>query len=275
MSVPAGTIATCCSPMSPPPRLRPPRTGVGPAALRNPPPAAAEPTLSVSEVDAALERMADVSGPGSQGVRAAEVRALFARATAEEQRLLRGLLTGELRQGALEGLMVEAVAAASAVPATAVRRATMLAGDLQRAAAAALTGGEVAVDWKLDGVRVQVHRDGTDVAVFTRSLEEITSRVPEVVETALALKVGAAVLDGEAIALRPDGRPRPFQETGGRGRGPPRRLRRSTGGAAVDVRLRSASPRRRGRPRPLGARAVCCPRVCHTGRAAGAPDRDP
>ena len=175
---------------------------------------------------------------------------LFGRATEPEQRLLRGLLTGELRQGALEGVMLAAVAQAAAVPLADVRRAAMLRGAVGPVAEAALTGGaealaafrlqvgrpvqpmlastatdvadamgrlgEAAVEWKLDGVRVQVHRSGGDVSVWTRSLDEITERVPEVVEAALTLPVRDVVLDGEAIALRPDGRPRPFQQTGSR-----------------------------------------------------------
>jgi DNA ligase-1 len=191
-----------------------------------------------------------LSGSGSQAARVAQVTALFAQATAAEQALLRGLLTGELRQGALEGVMLEAVAKAADVPSAEVRRAAMLRGAVGPVAAAALAGGsaalaafrlqvgrpvqpmlastatdiedamgrlgEAAVEWKLDGVRVQVHRSGSDVSVWTRSLDDITDRVPEVVEAAMSLPVTDVVLDGEAIALRPDGRPRPFQETGSR-----------------------------------------------------------
>lgn len=230
--------------------LRQRRTGVGWATLRDLPPPAAQPSLTVAEVDRALERISTLAGTGSQGARATAVRDLLGRATTAEQRLLRGLLTGELRQGALEGVMLDAVAAAAGLPAPTVRRAAMLAGDLGAVARAALTDGAAglgafrlqvgrpvqpmlastaesvesalerlgtaALEWKLDGVRMQVHRDGDQVTVFTRSLDDVTERMPEVVEAALGLPVRSAVLDGEAIALRPDGRPRPFQQTGGR-----------------------------------------------------------
>jgi DNA ligase-1 len=178
------------------------------------------------------------------------VHDVFGRATADEQQFLRGLISGELRQGALEGVMTDAVAKASGVPLAAVRRAAMLCGAIAPVAADALASGaaglasyglqvgrpvqpmlastvasvgeavaqlgEAAVEWKLDGIRVQVHRDGPDVAVFSRSLDDITTRVPEIVKAAHALPAGRVVLDGEAIALRADGRPRPFQETGAR-----------------------------------------------------------
>ena len=230
--------------------LRQRRTGVGWASLRDVPPPAEAPTLGVSEVDEVLEAVAGLTGAGSQAERVRLVSGLFARATEPEQALLRGLLTGELRQGALEGVMLEAVAKAAQVPAAEVRRAAMLRGAVGPVAEAALTGGapalaafrlqvgrpvqpmlastaadvvdamgrlgEAAVEWKLDGVRVQLHRAGSDVSVWTRSLDDITDRVPEVVEAALSLPVRDVVLDGEAIALRPDGRPRPFQETGSR-----------------------------------------------------------
>ena len=230
------------------PRQR--RTGVGWASMRDVPPPAAEASLTLGEVDSTLETVAGLSGTGSQRARLELVADLFGRATEVEQRLLRGLLTGELRQGALEGVMLDAVARAAAVPAADVRRAVMLCGAVGQVAQAALARGAgglaefhlevgrpvqpmlaspgddiasalerlgtAALEWKLDGVRVQVHRDGSDVAVFTRSLDDITGRVPEVVEAALGLHVRSAVLDGEAISLRPDGRPRPFQQTGSR-----------------------------------------------------------
>jgi DNA ligase-1 len=230
--------------------LRQRRTGVGWASLRDLPAPAPDPTLGVSEVDAALAEVAGLAGAGSQAERVRRVAALFGRATEPEQRLLRGLLTGELRQGALVGVMLAAVAQAAAVPLADVRRAAMLRGAVGPVAEAALDGGtgalagfrlqvgrpvqpmlastatdvadamsrlgEAAVEWKLDGVRVQVHRSGGDVSVWTRSLDEITDRVPEVVEAALLLPVRDVVLDGEAIALHPDGRPRPFQQTGSR-----------------------------------------------------------
>jgi ATP-dependent DNA ligase I len=230
--------------------LRQRQIGVGWAALRDAPDPADEPGLTVAEVDAAFERMGRLAGPGSQAERRRLLGGLFGRATAGEQKFLVGLLSGELRQGALEGVMVEALAKAAEVPATEVRRALMLRGSLGPVAAAALTDGvgalrafhlevgrplqpmlastaptieaalervgEAAVEWKLDGARVQVHRAGTEVAVFTRTLDDITARVPEVVTAALALPVAAAVLDGEVIALQPDGRPHPFQVTASR-----------------------------------------------------------
>jgi DNA ligase-1 len=230
--------------------LRQRRTGVGWASLRQLPAPAAEAALGVAEVDATLETVSALSGTGSQAERAGQVRSLFALATEAEQRLLRGLLTGELRQGALEGVMLDAVARATGLPPPDVRRAAMLRGALGPVAQAALARGAAglaefrlrvgrpvqpmlaspgddvasalarlgtaALEWKLDGVRVQVHRDGDDVAVFTRTLEDITARVPEVVEVARALPAARVVLDGEAIALRPDGRPLPFQVTGSR-----------------------------------------------------------
>jgi len=230
--------------------LRQRRTGVGWAALRQLPPPAEVPTLEVGEVHDAFARAERTSGAGSQAVRRAELTALFSRATGEEQRFLSMLVAGELRQGALAGVVTDALARAAGVDGASVRRAAMLAGDLPAVAEAALAGGAAGLDrfrlqvgrpiqpmlaqtatslddalgragpavleWKLDGVRVQVHRDGHDVAVFTRTLDPITERVPEVVEAVRALPVRAAVLDGEAISLRPDGRPRPFQETAGR-----------------------------------------------------------
>jgi DNA ligase-1 len=224
--------------------------GVGYATLRDLPPPAAEASLTVAEVDAAFTRIGEVTGSGSAARRRALLAELFGRATGAEQEFLRGLLTGELRQGALDGVMAEGVARAAGVPGAQVRRALMLRGSLGAVAQAALAGGAdglrafrlqvgrpvvpmlaqsadgvpsalerispAAVEWKLDGIRVQVHRSGTQVAVFTRTLDDITARLPEVVEAALALPVTEAVLDGEVIALRDDGRPRPFQVTAGR-----------------------------------------------------------
>ena len=221
--------------------------GVGWAALRDPPAPAAEPTLDVLAVDAAVSRLQAIAGPGSQAARREELATLFARATEPEQRLLIGLFLGELRQGALEGVMTEAVAKSADVPVADVRRAAMLAGDLAVVADAAIrdgsdglarfrltplrpvgpmlaqTAGDIAgalervdapyLEWKLDGARIQAHRDGDDVAVFTRNLADITDRVPEIVSVIRALEVSAVVLDGEAIALRGDGRPEPFQVT--------------------------------------------------------------
>jgi DNA ligase 1 len=230
--------------------LRQRQIGVGWAALRDAPAPAAAPTLTVAEVDTAFERIGRQAGPGSQAERRRLLGELFGRATAGEQKFLVGLLSGELRQGALEGVMVEAIARAAEVPAAEVRRALMLRGALGPVAAAALGDGvpglrrfslevgrplqpmlastaptveaalervgEAAVEWKLDGVRVQLHKDGDEVRVFTRTLDDVTARVPEVVEIVMALPVRSAVLDGELIALQPDGRPQPFQVTAGR-----------------------------------------------------------
>ena len=222
--------------------------GVGWAALRQLPDAApAPPTLRLLEVDAAASRIAGISGPGSQAARREELAALFGRATELEQRFLIGLLLGELRQGALAGVMVEAVAKAAALPAAQVRRAVMVAGELGSVAAAALAEGAdglsgfglnvlspvqpmlaqtgedlddalarirpASVEWKLDGARLQVHRAGDEVRGYTRNLADITDRIPEIVEAVRALPLDAVVLDGEAIALDPEGRPRRFQQT--------------------------------------------------------------
>src|SRR5918995_1327598 len=204
----------------------------------------------IAETSAAVARIGRLAGSGSQAERRRLVAELFGRATSAEQRFLIGLLSGELRQGALEGVMVEAIARAAGVPGAEVRRALMLRGALGPVAEVALASGvpglrefhlevgrplqpmlastatsveaamervgEAAVEWKLDGARVQVHRAGTEVVVFTRTLDDITARVPEVVAAALALPVGAAVLDGEVIALQPGGRPHPFQVTASR-----------------------------------------------------------
>ena len=226
------------------------RTGVGWAALRDLPASAAAPTLTVADVDSVLERIAALQGPGSQAARREAVTALFAQATEPEQHLLRGLISGEIRQGALAGVMADAVAKATGIPRAKVDRANMLRGDARVVAEAALTGGEAgldefrlevgrplspmlaspaasldeawakvgegAVDWKIDGARIQIHRDGDDVAVFSRSLDDLTARLPEVVAATKQLSARQAVLDGEAIALRSDGRPEPFQVTSSR-----------------------------------------------------------
>jgi DNA ligase 1 len=226
------------------------RTGLGWAALREAPPPAQVARLTVAEVDAALAQAAVLTGPGSTAARHAILARLLAASTAPEQRLLFGLVSGELRQGAAAGLIVDAVAAAAEVPLASVRRALAVHGDLPDVAAAVLSGGADAlagfaltigrplapmlaapapelaaalqktgaagVEWKLDGVRVQVHRNGADVAVFTRTLDDITARVPEVVAAARALDVRAAILDGEVIASTSAGRPAPFQVTSAR-----------------------------------------------------------
>jgi DNA ligase-1 len=231
------------------PRQR--QTGVGWASLRELPGPAPAATLTVAQVDAALQRLSEVAGPGSQAERCRLVHALFAAATADEQRVLVGLLTGELRQGAQAGLLADAIARAAEVEVTAVRRALLLAGDIKAVAAAALTGGPgalatfhlavgrplapmlaqsapsvaealaatgtpAAADVKVDGVRIQVHRDGSDVAVFSRSLDDLTARLPGVVAAVRALPAHTLVLDGEAMGLDEAGRPLPFQETSSR-----------------------------------------------------------
>ena len=227
--------------------------------------------LTVAETDAVFEVIGQVAGPGAQAERRRLLAGLFGRASDAERQFLGRLLAGELHQGALEGVMTEAVARAAGVPGGEVRRAHLLAGSLPLVAQAALAAARVpatspggsatepepaadaaraalqafglkvgrplrpmlassaatvadafarfspaVVEWKIDGIRIQVHRSGAEVAVFTRTLDDITIRVPEITEAVLALDVQAAVFDGEAVALAPDGRPRPFQVTASR-----------------------------------------------------------
>jgi DNA ligase 1 len=208
-------------------------------------PPAAEPALTVERVDRTFDEVAATSGKGSAQRRGDLLRSLFGAATVAEQRFLLRLLTGELRQGALEGVMLDAIAAAAEVGKEPVRRAFMLSGRLADTAEAALRGGEeelagfglalgrpirpmlaspgdslaealsgqVVVEYKMDGARIQVHKDGDEVHIYTRTLREITGSVPELVELVRALPARQAVLDGETLALDDDGRPRPFQET--------------------------------------------------------------
>jgi len=225
--------------------------GVGWASLRSRPAPAPEPSLTVTGVDAALSQIGAVAGKGSQPRRAELVAGLFCAATEPEQEFLVRLLGGELRQGALAGVVSDAVARAADVPAAAVQRAAMLGGDLPAVAAAALSGGVPALrefalrvgrpvgpmlaqtaagvtdalrrhggatvfEAKLDGARVQIHRAGGEVSVYTRSLDDVTARLPEVVVATLALPVHDLIADGEAIALRPDHRPHRFQVTASR-----------------------------------------------------------
>ena len=228
------------------------RPGVGWRSVRNLPPPAADPFLTVGDVDSTVSAMEQLSGPGSASARARLLAELFGAATGEEQRFLVGLFTGELRHGAQDGVMQSAIAEAFDVPPAAVRRAAMLAGDLTDVAATAQSSGaeglrrvdlqvgrplrpmlagsapsveaaygdgadqQFDVECKLDGIRLQAHKDGERVWLFTRSLDDITDRLPEVVEVVRALPAHTAVLDGEAIALRADGRPEPFQVTGSR-----------------------------------------------------------
>jgi DNA ligase-1 len=241
------------------------RTGVGWRGLSSLPEPAEAPSVTPLEVHETLGRLAAIFGPGSQEARAAGVHELFGRLIADEQRWLRRVMTGNVRQGALDALVQEALAAASGVKLTAVRRAAMLAGGTVPIVVAAMTGGEealaevglevgrpvlpmlastapdvaaaiakagagapVAVDTKLDGIRIQVHRHGDEIAIATRSLDDITERLPEVVEVVRSLPGGDLVLDGEAIALDEGGRPRPFQETASR-----TAMTMSQGGVAV------------------------------------------
>jgi DNA ligase-1 len=224
--------------------------GVGWATLREPVPPAAEPSLTLTEVDAALSAIGAVSGQGSVAIRKQLVSALLGQATASEQGFLLRLLSGELHQGALEGVMAEAIARAAKVPAPEVRRALMLRGSMGAVAEAALAEGRIglggfglqvgrpigpmlassaasvqdalarispaAVEWKLDGIRIQAHLSDGNVRLFTRTLDDITGRLPEVAGELAALPARAAVLDGELIALREDGRPHPFQVTASR-----------------------------------------------------------
>ena len=223
------------------------------AALGQPP---AVPQLTLAETDQALGQIGALAGQGSQAERRRLLARLLSRATATEREFLVRLLAGDLRQGALDGVMTDAIARAAGVPGADVRRAHQLSGSLAAAAAAAL-GADIdpdaaaaalravslqvgrpirpmlaaaaptvaaamdrispaAVEWKVDGIRVQVHRTADGVRVFSRTLDDITHRVPEIAQAAMALAVTDAVLDGEAVALRPDGRPHPFQVTSAR-----------------------------------------------------------
>jgi len=224
------------------------RIGIGYAALRDALGSPAEtPSLEVLEVDRTFEAIAAVSGSGSQRQRLELLQQMFGRATEPEQRFLTGLLMGELRQGALEGVMVEALAKSTGIAAERVRRAVMLAGNLAVVARAALEQGEsglaqydvqlfrpiqpmlaqtaedvddalddlgeAALEFKMDGARVQVHRSGDDVKVYSRSLNDVTGAVPEIVELVRALPAKDLILDGEVLSLLPDGRPQAFQVT--------------------------------------------------------------
>jgi DNA ligase-1 len=208
---------------------------------------AAEPSLTVFDVDTALDQLERTTGVGSTAERRSLLAQLFTRSTAAETTFLHHLLGGELRQGALEGVMLEAVAKAAAVPAPVVRRAAMFSGDVGRAAELALTVGEdglaavsltvlrpvlpmlaatsasvadalaetgtASVEWKLDGARIQVHRDGNEVRVFTRNLNDVTARLPQVAELVRGFRAQTLVLDGEALGVDDAGRPHRFQDT--------------------------------------------------------------
>ena len=229
--------------------IRQGRIGVGWSALSSLAGApAAEATLTVAQADAVLGDVAATTGKGSAAARGTALRGLFERATAAEQAFLVRLLAGELRQGALEGVMLEAIAAAAGLPPADVRRAAMVTGGLGEVARAALDGeaggglarfavalhrpvqpmlatpaddiasamaslGTAALEWKVDGARVQVHKAGGTVKVYTRALKDVTASVPEIVEAMLAAPEPELILDGEAVALAADGSPLPFQVT--------------------------------------------------------------
>ena len=227
------------------------RIGVGwatVAALRTA--SAAQPTLSVADLDGMLDAVAGASGEGSTQRRLDLLGGFLAQATAAEADFVRRLLVGELRQGASEGVVVEAVARAASVPAASVRRSLMLVGDLGETAGVALSQGRpgleavgfrilrpirpmlastaddaasavadmgrCSVEWKLDGVRIQAHRRGDEVRIWTRNLNEVTGRLGEVVEVVRDLPVHTAALDGEVLGLAEDLSPAAFQDTMGR-----------------------------------------------------------
>jgi ATP-dependent DNA ligase I len=254
--------------------LRQRQIGVGYAALGGLLPAASGPDggagrepLTLAGTDSVFAEIGATAGPGSQAERRRLLGILFNRATPAEQSFLTRLLAGELHQGALEGVMIEAVARAAGVDAGEVRRAHLLGGSLPVVAEAALSAASAArgvgagdddaaaaalaalrafrlevgrplrpmlaasapavaaafermspaaVEWKIDGIRIQVHRQGPVVRVFTRTLDDITARLPEITRAVLASPAEALVLDGEAIALGPDGRALPFQVTASR-----------------------------------------------------------
>ena len=225
------------------------RIGIGYAAISAAAdiPPAAEPALEILDVDETFNALSHVSGKGAAAERALPLRTLFERATRDEQDFLRRLLFGELRQGALEGVLLEAIAKAAHVASARLRRATMMAGDVAVVARAALSGGEPALDafavtlmrpvqpmlaeseetvdaalgqlgdaafeFKLDGARIQVHKRDDDVRIFSRTLRDVTPAAPEIVSLVRALPARELILDGEVLAFNPDGRPKPFQVT--------------------------------------------------------------
>ena len=231
-------------------RLPQGRIGLGPAMLRSLAAGSGTPTgtpLTLADVDATFTRIAALAGKGSRSARQAELSRLYARATPAERDFLTRLMLGELRQGALEGALVDAIAAAAALDPAEVRRAVMLAGEPSSVAAAALgegraglarfrleplapvqpmlaqpaadiegamaSLGEAALEYKLDGARVQIHKAGSEVRIFSRRLHDVTDRLPEIVRAVRACPAGTLIVAGEAIALRADGRPHPFQVT--------------------------------------------------------------
>jgi len=238
-------VAVCVGFLSGVPRQG--RVGVGYRTVYGVQPRpAGEASLTVIEVDRAIDEIEAATGPGSAQRRAELLAELLGRATEAEATFLRRLFTGELRQGALAGLMADAVAKAAGAPGEIARRALMLSGDLTRMAQIAMTEGEEglrrvgfeifrpilpmlastgatvtdamaasalsSVEWKLDGIRIQIHRRGDEVRIYTRNLNDITATLPGIVEVALSLPVRHAVLDGEALWMR-DGAPAAFQDT--------------------------------------------------------------
>ena len=229
--------------------VRQARLGLGWASLRNgmADSAAEVSTLDLAQVDAEFERIATAAGKGSAQEKQRLLRELLAQATRDEQEFLGGLVMGELRQGALEGLVADAVARAAGVTANLVRRAQMIAGDLPQVARVAMTEGpaglsrlsiqlfrpvlpmladtaedelaalsqlgEAALEYKVDGARIQAHKSGDVVKIFSRRLNDVTESVPELVEAIRLLPTRELILDGEAAALRSDGAPHPFQTT--------------------------------------------------------------
>jgi DNA ligase-1 len=258
-SVKSRLIADCLRAMSPAElelavlylsgEIRQSRIGIGPSALRACiTEVAAQPSLEITEVDRLLADLATVHGSGSGARRAADLRALFGRATRDEQQFLMRLLVGELRQGALAGVMLDAIAAVTGVPLPEVRRASMYESNLGAIARAGreagasglrqfqlqvmspiapmlaqvaedadealeVLSGDVAFEWKMDGARIQVHKQASQVRIFTRNLNDVTAAIPEIAEAARALPAEQLVLDGEAIAFTPAGRPHSFQTT--------------------------------------------------------------
>jgi DNA ligase-1 len=229
-------------------RTRQGRIGIGYGTIRDAKGSPApEANLEIADIDRAFDAVTKIQGSGSQRLRQELLSGLFARATETEQKFLIGLLMGELRQGALEGIMVDAVAKASGIPADRVRRAVMMAGDIavvardliekgeagahaydvqlfrpvqpmlaqtaEDVAEALESLGEAALEFKMDGARVQVHKSGDDVVVYSRALNDVSAAVPEVLEAVRAIPAHDLILDGEVLSLLPDGRPQPFQIT--------------------------------------------------------------
>ncbi len=224
------------------------RSGIGYAAIRDSDaPAASTASLDILSVDRALTVLMTTKGRGSEEHKRAQLRALMTRATTEEQRFLRELLLGGLRQGALEGVMFEALARASGVSVDRMQRAAMIAGDTALVARELFEAGEKSLDqwtiqlfrpihpmlaqpasdveaalaemreaafeYKLDGARIQAHKREDEVRIYTRALNDVTLSVPEIVESVRALPARELILDGEAICFTAEGRPQPFQVT--------------------------------------------------------------